>query len=127
MIHETISESLVEAGYKVAECPVPILHFAYLKPNGSRFDLMQKAAREEPRRSNNHYFLGEEFLRRGEFKRAIDCFTNALACNVVKHNDITFSTPVQQMLDITKAALEKKDLSAFPEKVRQHFKFLTGM
>lgn len=127
MIHETITESLVEAGYKVAECPVPILHFAYLKPNGGRFDLMQKAAREEPRRSNNHYFLGEEFLRRGELKRAIDCFTNALACNIVKHNDIAFSTPVQQMLDITKAALEKKDLSTFPEKVRQHFKFLTGM
>jgi tetratricopeptide (TPR) repeat protein len=127
MIHETVSEAINKMGFRVAESPVPILHFAYLKPGAGRIELMQKAAREEPQRSNNHYFLGEEYIRRGEFKKATDCFINALACNMVRRNDPSFAVPVQQMLDITKAVLEKKDISSFPENVRQHFGFLTGV
>lgn len=127
MIHETTTESVARAGLRVGECPVPILHFAYLKPPGGRFDLMKRASREEPKRSNNHYFLGEEHLRRGELTKAIDCFVNALACNTVKRNDQSFAVPVQLMMDITKAALDKKDLNGFSENVRQHFKYLTGL
>jgi len=127
MVHETVSEAINKTGFRVAESPVPIIHFAYLKPSGSHLGLMQKAAREEPKRSNNHYFLGEEYLKLGEFRKAVDCFVNALACNTVKRNDPSFTVPVQQMLDITRAMLEKKDLSTFPENVQQHFGFLTGV
>jgi len=128
MVHETATESMAKLGYRVIECSVPILHFAYLKsPSNNRFELMQKAAREEPQRSNNHYFLGEEYLRRGDFRAAVNCFVNALACNNVKRNDMLFATPVQQMLDITRAALENKDIETFPENTRTHFKFLIGL
>lgn len=126
MIHETVTEAIQKAKYKVAESPVPILHFAYLKPSGRHFELMKRAVREEPKRSNTHYLLGEEYLSRGELEKAVNCFANALACNTVKFNDKAFSNPVQQMLDITKATIDGKDIESFPEDTKQHFKFLIG-
>lgn len=126
MIHETVTDATVDAKYRVAESPVPILHFAYLKVPGRHFELMKRAVREEPKRSTSHYLLGEEYISRGEYKKAINCFTNALACNTVRLNNRTFGNPVQSMLDITKAVLEGKDTGSFPEDVKQHFKFLVG-
>jgi GT2 family glycosyltransferase len=126
IIHETVTDSILEAKYRIAESPVPILHFAYLKPAGRHFELMKRAVREEPRRGNTHYLLGEEYISRGDLKKAINCFANALACNTVKFNNRSFANPVQQMLEITEAVTKGEEIDSFPEDVRQHFKFLTG-
>lgn len=126
IIHETVTDSLIKAKFKIAEAPIPILHFAYLKPDGRHFELMKQAARIEPRRGNNHYLLGEEYIRQGKYTKAIDCFKNALACNVTKTNNKTFDAAVRQMLEITKAFVNNGSIEEFPEDVRSHFKILTG-
>jgi len=126
MIHETVTDSISTVGLRVADSPVPILHFAYLKPSGRHMALMEQATRLEPKRGNSHYFLGEEYIRRGEMSKAINCFINALACNMVKNNEQTFARPVQQMIDITKATLEGKDVESFPDNIKNHFKYLIG-
>jgi GT2 family glycosyltransferase len=124
IVHETVSESLVSAKYRVGEAPVPIYHFAYLKPSKRHFKLMKLATEKEPRRSNNHYFLGEEYIKRGLIPKAISCFTNALACAAIKKDGQGYTSKVRQMLDIAKAAVENKSLDQFPKDVKQHFDYL---
>lgn len=124
MVHETVTQSITDAGLRVAESPVPILHFAYLKPKGRHFDLMERAAKVEPKRGHNHYLLGEEYIRCGEYTKAINCFKNALACNTTKVNDRTFDSTVQQMLDITEAYSQEQGMEGFPKDIKEHFEAL---
>lgn len=124
MIHETVTESVNEAEYRVGEAAVPILHYAYLKLSKRHFELMKQATEQEPKRSNNHYFLGEEYIRRGEWKLATICFRNALATSNVKHGDSSYGNKVQQMLDITQAHQAGSDLEDFPKDVHEHFRLL---
>ncbi len=124
MVHETVTESL--KGARIAEAAMPILHFAYLKSNSRHFELMKQAAQVEPQRGNNHYFLGEEYIKRGEWSQAISCFKNALACNLTKTNDSAFSTAVERMLNITKAHSQGQDVEEFPKDIKEHFEILVG-
>ena len=121
MIHETITDSAAALGYKIGEAPVPIIHYAYLKTSSRHFDTMKIATSKEPHRSNNWYFLGEEYIKKGEFEEAMRCFEQTLSLSSKKE---TYESKVQQMLDITKAKLNGLDISTFPKGVHEHFQFL---
>lgn len=124
IVHETVTQSIKDAGYTIGDAPVPILHYAYLKGPGRHFDLMKRAAEKEPKRSNNHYFLGEEYVRRQQYNLAIASFNNAIAASEIKNGTDDFKSKVQQMLEITTAYNNNEDISQFPTAVRQHFELL---
>lgn len=126
IIHETVTETVTAAKYRIAESPVPIYHFAYLKPGDRHLDLMKHAAAVEPKRSNNHYFLGELYLQKGELKRAAASFTNAIATASTKKAGSEYTKKVKQMLEITEATIKKEEIGKFPESVRNHFRYLIG-
>lgn len=124
IVHETVAESVTKAGFKIAESPVPIFHFAYLKSPKRYFELMKKATAIDPTRSNGHYFLGEHYIMRGELSLASKCFQNAIATASVGKDNRDYIKRVRLMLDITEATLAGRDLQRFPQDVRDHFEVL---
>lgn len=125
VIHETVAESISQADFRVGEAPVPIYHFAYLKSPARHFELTKKAATIEPDRGNTHYFLGEQYLMQGKLDVAISCFHNAIAATVTKRGEGAYTKKVKQMLEITQAVKEGRDLQRYPKEAIEHFKFLT--
>lgn len=124
--HETITDSLTKLGYKIALAPVPILHHCYGKTGDRHFSLMKQTAEKEPHRSNNHFFLGEQYIRQGQLKLAICCFKNALSTSQILTSSQSYYDKVSQMLQITEADLTKQDISGFSADVLSHYKYLKG-